>query len=178
MKSLYLFILIALSSAALANEGHGDHAASPTVTDPQIAAIVVVANQVDVDAGKFALERSKDPAVRKFAQLMVTDHGATNEAVFALAKRLNLSAEPNDISRSLEQGGVDNLAKLKTLEGKVFDDAYIAHEIDYHVAVLEAIDKVLVPNAKNEELVALIGSVRPVIAAHLEHARHLAAQRK
>lgn len=174
-QSLYLFILIALSGAAFAHEGHQT---PTTVTDPQIAAVVVVANQVDVDAGKFALERSEDSAIREFAQLMVTDHGATNEAVFALAKRLGLSAEPNDISRSLEQGGVDNLAKLKGLKGKAFDDAYVAHEIDYHEAILQAIDKVLLPNAKNKELVALIQSVRPVIAAHLEHARHMAEQRK
>jgi predicted outer membrane protein len=47
------------------------NAAAPT--DPQIAAIVVTANQVDIDAGKLALTKAQSPDVKKFAQLMITD---------------------------------------------------------------------------------------------------------
>lgn len=43
-------------------------------SDPQIAAIVVTANQVDVDTGKLAKARSKSKDVRQFAQQMITDH--------------------------------------------------------------------------------------------------------
>jgi predicted outer membrane protein len=49
-------------------------AQSPGPTDPQIAAIVVAANQVDIDAGKLAKSRSKTKDVQDFAQLMITDH--------------------------------------------------------------------------------------------------------
>ncbi len=42
--------------------------------------------------------------------------------------------------------------------------------------MLDAIDKTLIPNAKNAELKALIEKVRPAIAAHLEHAQHLKAK--
>ena len=37
--------------------------------------------------------------------------------------------------------------------------------------VLDAIDKTLVPNARNAELKALIVKVRPAFVAHLEHAK-------
>ena len=41
--------------------------------------------------------------------------------------------------------------------------------------VLDAIDKLLIPSAQNAELKGLITKVRPAIAAHLEHAKHLQA---
>jgi putative membrane protein len=37
---------------------------------------------------------------------------------------------------------------------------------------------VLIPNAKNAELKGLIEMVRPAIATHLEHAKHLQASLK
>jgi putative membrane protein len=39
--------------------------------------------------------------------------------------------------------------------------------------VLDAIDNTLIPNAKNEQLKDLITKVRPAIAAHLDHAKHI-----
>jgi len=44
--------------------------------------------------------------------------------------------------------------------------------------VLDAIDKVLVPNAKNEELKGLIVKVRPAFVAHLEHAKMIQSSLK
>jgi len=49
----------------------------------------------------------------------------------------------------------------------------VDHEVAYHQAVLDAIDKTLVPNAKNAELKALIVKVRPAFEAHLQHAKML-----
>ncbi|HET9025462.1 MAG TPA: DUF4142 domain-containing protein, partial [Burkholderiaceae bacterium] len=145
-------------------------------SDPQIAAIVVTANQVDIDAGKLAASRSQSKDVKAFAQLMVTDHSDVNKAATELVGRLKVRPEPNATSASLKKGGEENLARLKTLAGSAFDKAYVDHEVEYHQAVLDAIDKTLVPSAKNEELKALLIKVRPAFVAHLEHAKHLQAQ--
>jgi len=68
---------------------------------------------------------------------------------------------------------VDNVDALKGMKGHAFDKAYIDHEVAYHQAVLDAVDKVLIPNAKNVELKALLVKVRPAFVAHLEHAKHV-----
>jgi putative membrane protein len=73
----------------------------------------------------------------------------------------------------LKSGGDANLKALKGLKGNAFDKAYIDHEVTYHQAVLDAVDKTLIPGAKNEELKALLQKVRPAFVAHLEHAKHL-----
>jgi putative membrane protein len=48
-------------------------------SDPQIVGIVLAADQIDIDYGKIALAKSKNKAVREFAQRMVTDHSASSE---------------------------------------------------------------------------------------------------
>ena len=145
-------------------------------TDPQIAAIVVTANQVDVDAGKLAKSKAQSPEVKEFAQRMITDHSGVNKAATELVQKLHVTPEPNATSASLKQGGDENLAKLKTLSGTAFDKAYIDHEVAYHEAVLSALDKTLIPSAQNAELKALLVKVRPAFVAHLEMAKQLQAQ--
>ena len=145
-------------------------------TDPQIAAIVVTANQVDVDAGKLAKSKAQSPEVKEFAQRMITDHSGVNKAATELVQKLHVTPEPNATSASLKQGGDENLAKLKTLSGTAFDKAYIDHEVAYHEAVLSALDKTLIPSAQNAELKALLVKVRPAFVAHLDMAKQLQAQ--
>jgi putative membrane protein len=149
--------------------------ASAQVTDPQIAKIVVTANQVDIDAGKLAVSKSTNPEIKKFAQTMVTDHTGVNKQAVALVTKLKVTPADNDTAKSLYDGGKSNVTALKALKGKEFDKAYIDHEVAYHTAVLEAVDKTLIPGAKNEELKALLVKVRPAFVAHLEHAKMVQA---
>ncbi len=151
-------------------------AAAGGPTDPQIAAIVVAANQVDIDAGELAKSRASNAQVKEFAQRMITDHTGVNKSATDLVTRLHVTPEANDTSRSLQKGGDDNLAALKKLSGSAFDKAYVDHEVAYHQAVLDAVDNTLIPNAKNAELKALLVKVRPAFVAHLDHARHLQGQ--
>ncbi len=157
-------LIIALSSPALA-----------APTDPQIAAIVVTANQVDIDAGQLARARASSPEVRQFAQLMITDHSGVNRSASDLAARLHLEPDPNPTSAQLQQDGNENLARLRGLEGSAFDKAYVDHEVAYHETVLSALDKTLIPGAHNGELKALLVKVRPAFVAHLNHAQQLQA---
>ena len=145
-------------------------------TDPQIAAIVVTANQVDIDAGKLAKSKAHAADVKEFAQRMITDHSAVNKSATELVEKLHVTPEPNPTSESLQKGGAENLAKLKTLSGAPFDKAYIDHEVAYHEAVLSALDKTLIPSAQNAELKALLVKVRPAFAAHLEMAKQLQSE--
>jgi putative membrane protein len=144
-------------------------------TDPQIAAIVVTANQVDIDAGTLAKTKAQSAEVKAFAQLMITDHGGVNKAATDLVQKLHVTPASSPTSESLQTGGDGNLATLKKLSGSAFDKAYVDHEVAYHEAVIGALDKTLIPSAQNAELKALLVKVRPAFVAHLEHAKHLQA---
>ncbi len=96
MKLLPIAILLA---SALPFSAH----AETKVSDAQIAAIVVTANQVDIDAGKFAGQHSTNPEVKQFAAMMVTDHTAVNKSAVDLATKLKVVPEDNDTSRALRR---------------------------------------------------------------------------
>ena len=151
----------------------GSAASAQDINDAQIASIVVTANTVDIDAGKLAVTKATNPDVKKFAQTMVTDHTGVNKQATALVTKLKVKPEDNATSKSLYDGGKENVTKLKGLKGAEFDKAYIDHEVVYHQAVLDAVDKTLLPNASNAELKALLVKVRPAFVTHLEHAKHL-----
>jgi putative membrane protein len=170
MKSSNIVFASALFFAA-----GGAHAQGAGPTDAQIAHIVVTANQVDIDAGKLAESKGTNKDVKAFGKQMVTDHTGVNQQAVALVTRLKVTPEDNPTSQSLKSGGEDNLKHLKTLKGAAFDKAYIDHEVAYHEQVLGAIDKTLIPNAKNEELKGLIIKVRPAFVGHLEHAKKIQA---
>jgi putative membrane protein len=164
---------VAVASSLFLVTAYAQNQGGPS--DPQIAGIVVTANSIDIDAGKLAKSQTKNKQVSDFAQLMITDHTAVNQQAGALAKKLGVTPADSDTSKSLKAGAADNIKNLKGLKGAAFDKAYVDHEVAYHQAVLDAIDKVLIPNAKNAELKNLIVKVRPAIAAHLDHAKMIQA---
>ena len=163
---VFAMLLGLVASAAVSAQG---------VTDPQIAAIVVTANQVDIDAGTVAEERGKSAEVKQFGRQMVAAHTGVNKQAVELVTRLKVTPQDNATSQSLKAGGDANVAHLKTLNGDQFDREYVDHEVAYHQQVLDAVDKVLIPSAANAELKALLVKVRPAFVAHLEHAKQLQA---
>lgn len=153
-------------------------AQSAAPNDAQIAGIVVAANTVDIDAGKLAETKTQNNDVKAFAKQMVTDHTGVNKQATALVTKLKVTPEESDTSKALTGGGAENVTKLKGLTGAEFDKAYVDNEVTYHQAVLDAIDKTLIPNAKNAELKGLLEKVRPAIDAHLQHAKHIQSAMK
>ena len=168
MKVAYALCAGILTLAAAVAWGQG-----AKVSDAQIAEIVVIANMVDIDAGKLAASMASNPEVKKFGQQMVTDHTGVNKQAADLAAKLKVTPADNPTSESLKAGGDKNVANLKSLKGAEFDKAYIDHEVAYHQAVLDALDKTLIPGASNAELKALMVKVRPAFVAHLEHAKSI-----
>ena len=65
-----LSVLLGLATAV------AEPAAKPT--DPQIAHIAYTAGQLDIEAAKQALQKTKNPQVLAFAQQMVSDHTSVN----------------------------------------------------------------------------------------------------
>ena len=127
----------------------------------------------DFDDNQVLRAVENNPQVKKFGKDMVKDHTGVNKSAVDLVTKLKVTPEDNPTAMSLKKGGMDNVDSLKTMTGKAFDKAYIDHEVAYHEQVIEAMDKVLIPGATNEELKALLVKVRPAFVGHLAHAKHL-----
>lgn len=174
MIKSFAIILTSIAFTA-AGSANAQNKAAAAPTDAQIAMIAVVADSVDINYGKLAIQKTTNKAVKEFAETMVRDHTAVNDKATALAAKLGVTPEESDTSKSLDTNGKKILATLSVLAGSEFDQAYVNNEVSYHEAVIGVLDKTLIPNARNAELKGLLESGRPIFAAHLEHAKMLQA---
>lgn len=161
------------TSAAIAPAPEPAPVAAPAVTDPQIAAIVVAANNAEIEGGKQVAKKSTNAKVKEFAQRMVTDHGGVNKAATDLVTKLNVTPEESDASRAQTAAGEKSRSDLAAMSGAEFDRAYIANEVTYHEQLLNAIDILLMPAVQNAELKTLLTNTRPAVIDHLRHAKEL-----
>jgi putative membrane protein len=168
------------SAAALVAACHGSGAPAPSpaaptarLTDANIAAIVVAANNADIAYARLAVARHGDPQVLAFAQRMLTDHGAVNKAATDLVTRLHVTPEENATSLDIRDNAAFKLDALRELTGTDFDKAYIANEVKYHTDLLNEIDTHLIPGATHPDVKALLASTRPAVAAHLAMAEQI-----
>src|SRR5450759_3721418 len=160
-----------LTGAALAQG-----AAKPT--DPQIAHIAYTAGQLDIEAAKQVLKKSKNKEVKAFASDMVRDHTAVNKQALALVKKLKVTPEDNDTSRSLTKQADAKRAELNKLKGRAFDKAYVDNEVAYHKTVDSALESTLIPSANNAELKSLLQTGLKLFQGHEQHAEHVASELK
>ena len=140
--SAALAALCLLSAPVFAQDG-----AKPT--DPQIAHIAYTAGQLDIEAAKQALAKSKNKEVRDFADQMVRDHTEVNKQALALVKKLKVKPEDNDTRRSLTKQAAAKRDELAKLNDGAFDKAYVANEVAYHNTVNAALESTLIPSASN-----------------------------
>ena len=189
--SLVLPLLLLTGACGLLSRGGGNATPTPAtvpaastaatpvpgLTDANIAAIVVAANKADILYADLALAKSGDAEVRAFATMVKLDHESINEAAVALVTRLKVAPVDNQIAFDLRDDAESKRLVFRDLEGFAFDSAYAANEVSYHASVLGAIDKALVPSARNAELRDLLVQARPAVAAHLEHATAMAAKK-
>ena len=170
---MFVRLSTAIAAAALLSSGAFAQGAKPT--DPRIVHIAYTAGVIDVTAAKQALEKSTNKDVKAFAANMVRDHEAVNEKALALVKKLKVTPEDNDTSRTLSKNAAAKLKELSKLKGAAFDKAYVDNEVAYHKAVDNALETLLIPSASNAELKSLLQTGLKIFKGHEQHAEQVAA---
>jgi putative membrane protein len=105
---------------------------------------------------------------------MVRDHQAVNDKALALVKKLHVTPEDNATSQALSKQAKATLDKLSHLSGSAYDRAYVDNEVAYHKTVNGALEKTLIPSAKNGELKSLLETGLTLFREHLAHAEQIA----
>ena len=173
-----MFVRLSAAIAAVTLISGAALAQGAKPTDPQIAHIAYTAGVIDIAAAKQALAKTSNKDIKAFAEDMVRDHEAVNNQALALVKKLNVTPEDNDTSRSLSKNAADKLAELAKLKGAEFDKAYAANEVAYHKAVDGALETLLIPSANNAELKSLLQTGLKIFQGHQQHAEHVASELK
>ena len=170
-----MFVRLSAAIAALGLLSGTALAQGAKPTDPQIAHIAYTAGVIDINAAKQALKKSSNKDVKSFAEDMVRDHEAVNNKALALVKKLKVTPEDNDTSKTLSKNASDKIAELSKLKGAEFDKAYVANEVAYHKAVDSALETTLIPSASNADLKSLLQTGLKIFQGHEQHAEQVAA---
>jgi putative membrane protein len=173
-----MFIRLSAAVAALSLLSGAALAQAAKPSDPQIAHIAYTAGVIDVAAAKQAVAKSTNKDVKAFAEDMIRDHEAVNKQALDLVKKLNVTPEDNDTSKTLSKNAAAKLDELGKLSGAAFDKAYVANEVAYHKAVDGALETTLIPSASNAELKGLLQTGLKIFQGHEQHAEHVAAMLK
>ena len=168
MKNLKTLTTVFVSASLLAGAVCAQE--NPRLSDPEVAHVAVVANQIDIAYAVIAKEKSKDADILKFAETMTNDHNAVINQASALVKKLNVTPKENSVSQKLLADAEATKKSLRGKSGKEFNKAYIDNEVTYHKAVIGAVEGLLIPEAENGELKALLQNIVPALKTHLEHA--------
>ncbi|NOJ48999.1 DUF4142 domain-containing protein [Bradyrhizobium archetypum] len=173
-----MFIRLSAAVAALSLLSSAAVAQGTKPTDPQIAHIAYTAGVIDINAAKQAISKASNKDVKAFAEDMVRDHEAVNKQALDLVKKLNVTPEDNDTSKTLSRQATEKLAELDKLKGADYDKAYVANEVAYHKAVNGALETQLIPSASNAELKSLLQTGLKIFQGHQQHAEQVAAKLK
>jgi putative membrane protein len=143
---------------------------SATATSPsEFAEDAAHAGMAEVELGKLASSKAKDAEVKKFGQMMVTDHTKANAELKALAgtKKWTLPADAGPHKET-----VDELGKLS---GEEFDRAYVDQMVEDHEADVEAFEE-QANSSPDAELKAFAAKTLPTLKKHLEHIKAIQAR--
>jgi putative membrane protein len=141
----------------------------PKLDDAEIAAITEAANSAEIEQGRLAREKARDPRVRDFAAMMVDHHGQAQKD----QQKLNLEPTASADSKRMQGDAEDALKALKQKSGREFDRAYLQLQIEEHRKVLSALNDQLLPSAKDAKLEAYLEDIKPKVESHLAQAERL-----
>jgi len=156
-----IFALLLCGNAALAQD---DTVEQSTETFVSKAA---TANLFEVEAGKLALQRGKDPKAQEFAQQMVTDHQAAGSKLQEVA-----TADGVTLPQELDDEHTKKLDALKTASDADFDQAYLSTQLTGHQQTVALFDDYAQHGPKGE-VRDTAEALLPTLRMHLSHIEEL-----
>jgi putative membrane protein len=131
-----------------------------------------IGGMAEVELGKLAAQKAKNADVKKFAQMMVTDHSKANDELKSLAQKKNIT-----LPTALDSAHRADVDELKSESQEDFDKEYVEMMVDDHekdVAFFQRqADTGTDPDAK-----AFAAKTLPVLKKHLDAIKAIQAKMK
>lgn len=146
-------------------------AAAAAQEDRDLLEDMAHASLAGIEAGRLALEKSRNESVRRFAQQMIDDHQSALQALGPLArkKEVSLPTEPDFQHKSMA-------AALRLLTGNFFDRQFIRQVgIKDARRTVDHLQK-MQTGVRDPEFKAYADQILPVVQGHLAQARELDRQ--
>ena len=117
---------------------------------------------MEVQLGQLALKNASSAAVKKHAQMMVTDHGKANAELKKLAASKNIT-----LPTALGEDKQKKVNELKAKKGAEFDKAYSDLMVEDHKEDVELFRK-QAENGRDAEIKSWAAGKLPTLQSHLQ----------
>jgi putative membrane protein len=171
-RSPYTAALVVLAASITAAPGSTASAQDAALDDATIVAIFDAANMADIETGALAQKRGSTREVRDFGAMLARDHKMVRQQGRDLAAKLGVTPTPPKDDRSAKDHAAA-MARLRPLDGAEFDRVFLRHEVEFHQAVIDAINGTLLPAIQNTEVKALVQKIAPAFQAHMAMAQEM-----
>lgn len=149
------------------NSGNANANAATAMTDNDFMTEAAVGGMAEVELGKVASTKAQSADVKKFAQMMVTDHTKANTELKALATKKNVT-----LPTELDAKHKSTMTELQGLTGAAFDKAYVAAQLADHEKTVKMF-QAQSQNATDPEVKAFAAKTLPTLQSHLDMVRDL-----
>jgi predicted outer membrane protein len=164
-----------ISSAPVAAPGAGFHSSAtgayaPPVDDAQIAQLAALANEREVELGRYAVLHAKNVRVRELARHVAFAHASVDDWMRALLRNQAIVPSASPESAAFAAAGQQAFEGLRSTSSAAFDMAYVDAQVKSQQALLDLLDARLIPKAQNAGLKADLQGARRVSADLLQEA--------
>jgi putative membrane protein len=156
-----LVILAALAAATTGTLG----AQSAAPDSAGFATKAAQGNMAEISSARLALQKTQNGVVKAFANKMIADHTKA-EADLVKIMRAKGMTPPADVDAKHKQ----EMAKLRSLSGSAFDNAYIGGEVPDHQEMLSMMESEQNDSA-NADFASYAKQTIPVVQQHLDLAK-------
>jgi len=163
--------VLALGWLAGPSEARMRMQAMKPATPEQFIQKVANANEFEIQSSQLALDKSKNDAIRRFAQRMIDDHTKIGDELKATLQQANLpqpSAQLSEQDRAL-------LTKLKIERQAAFDRNYVADQVKGHMQAVHLVG-LYAKDGTNPVLKELAAKTLPMLQEHLKLAEALSGR--
>lgn len=145
-----------------------------TLTPANVAAVVIAANQAEIDRANVARVRAASPEVRAFAERVLRESQAASRTIQQALMAYDIQPQPEAMASQIQSNAATTIAQMNQAQGFQVDRIYLDSEIASHrwqIGVLDAVIPSLQRSGAQQELTSL----RNALAGRLAEAERISA---
>jgi putative membrane protein len=166
MKKIFFAGTLALAVLSSCDKDDNDNDVNST--DQTFVTQVAIGNKAEIMAGQLAATKGSNAGVKRFGQLMVTEHGQAQTDLQNVASGVGIT-----LADTIDAEHQALMARLNSLTGYSFDTAYINSQVKDHQKTIN-IFGMEISNGNNSSVRNYANTYLPHIQMHLQKADSLA----
>ncbi len=124
-------------------------------------------NLLEIQLGQVADNKAQSDRVKQFGQQMVKDHAKADAQLVEVVEPMGIK-----VAKQLDEQGKQKVERLRKLEGREFDEAYMEEMVQAHQKDIESFRK-QAEGGDNPKLKEYAENTLPVLEEHLKQAKEI-----